>query len=485
MGYQTENAFGNLFFNQPVAIVSAPGDDGRLFIVEKPGVIQVITNLAQPNKTVFLNISSPVVDTGEAGLLGLAFHPDWKNNGYFYVFYTLNTNTLGGSGLHDRVSRFQIDPVNPNLALVGSEQPFITQYDQQDNHNAGDLHFGPDGYLYVSTGDEGSGADFYRNSRTITKDFFSAILRIDVDRTPGTLEPNPHPAVHLDAQSTAYYSIPADNPFVGATTFNGQPIDPANVRTEFWAVGFRNPWRMSFDPVTGLLYCADVGEGRKEEVNVISRGGDYGWEYREGFDLFVDGDGDDTIPQGVQFVDPIVDYPRFAGLLIPGGRAQGRSVTGGVVYNGDRLSQLDGFYVFGDFAEHRIFALRYNKSTGQAEELQQLTTATSPVGFGIDPTNGDVLIARYGGRVDRLIYLSTPTGGGAIPGTLSTTGAFSDLSTLSPQPGIVSYDINVPFWSDHAEEVTLVCHPRSCGHDDFRSSRQLDISRWYRVDKTL
>lgn len=452
-GYQTVNAFGNLTFTRPVVIVQQPGETNRLFIVEQAGNIYVVTNLATPTKTLFMNLTSRVryVDN-EEGLLGMAFHPDWRNNGYFYLFYTTDVTTTQGTGRHDRLARFEIDPGNPDAGLAASEFPLISQWDRDWNHNGGDVHFGPDGYLYVSTGDEGGGGDNRNNSRFINKNFFSAILRIDVDRKPGSLEPNPHPAVHTDGQGQAYYSIPVDNPFIGATSFNGQDIDPNTVRTEFWAVGLRNPWRMSFDAATDILYCADVGQGLWEEVDIIVKGGDYGWEYREGLHAYVDGDGNNDVPAGVTLIDPIAEYPHNSGPSIPSGIAQGNSITGGVVYNGDRLAQLTGFYVFGDAGSSRIFALRYNPDTGRAESFQQLTTASQPVAFGIDPSNGDVLIVRLGGTVSRLIYSNDPVTGGPLPLQLSQTGAFSELSTLSPQPGIVPYELNVPFWSDHAHK---------------------------------
>ncbi len=453
-GYQVVDTLGGLTFNRPVAVAQQPGETNRLFIVEQAGNIYVITNLAAPAKTLFMNLTSRVrYVNNEEGLLGMAFHPGWETNRNFFLFYTTDVTTSQGTGRHDRLARFEIDPANSSAGLPLSEFPLISQWDQDWNHNGGDLHFGPDGYLYVSTGDEGGGGDTYDNSRFINKDFFSAILRIDVDRKFGSLEPNAHPAVHTDPQGQAYYAIPADNPFIGATSFNGSPIDPNTVRTEFWAVGLRNPWRMSFDPATGLLYCADVGQNAREEVNIIEGGRDYGWKYKEGFIDHAGGIPANTVQES-DLTPPIIDYPRAtsASTAIPGGHAQGTSITGGVVYNGDRFSQLKGHYVFGDFGSSRIFALRYDAETGQVQDFQQLTSATTPAAFGIDPSNGDALIARLGGTVSRLVYSSDPVTGDPLPLLLSQTGAFSDLATLATQPGIVPYDLNVPFWSDHAHK---------------------------------
>ncbi len=158
-GFALSTAFPRLNFAAPLAIVSPPHETNRLFIVEKAGRIRAITNLAEPNLTVFLDISSKVNPMSEGGLLGLAFHPAYQTNRQFFVFYTLDTTTGAGTGFHNRLARFEIDPANPNRALPASEVPLITQFDQAGNHNAGDLHFGPEGYLYVSLGDEGGGGD--------------------------------------------------------------------------------------------------------------------------------------------------------------------------------------------------------------------------------------------------------------------------------------------------------------------------------------
>src|SRR5688572_3264716 len=276
-GIGISNAFAGVVFTNPICIATAPGETNRLFILERGGRVTVITNLAAPTRHLFMDISSRVITGGEQGLLGIAFHPNYRDNRYFYLFYSLTTTTAAGSGSHQRVSRFEISAANTNAGVAGSEVPLITQFDQESNHNGGDLHFGSDGYLYISLGDEGAQNDARNNSQQIDKDFFSGILRIDVDRRSTNLPPNPHPALMNDTD----YFVPADNPVVGATHFNGILITNT-LRTEFWATGMRNPWRMSFDRVTDTLYVGDVGGGAREEVNVVVGGGNYGWAYREG-----------------------------------------------------------------------------------------------------------------------------------------------------------------------------------------------------------
>jgi uncharacterized repeat protein (TIGR03806 family) len=429
--YSTEAAFPGLLFDSAVALSTPRGETNRLFVVEKGGRIYVLNNLAAPTKSLFLDISGRVNPAGEGGLLGLAFHPGYQSNGLFFVYYTLNTTTSAGTGFHDRVARFETSPSDPNQALPDSEAPLITQFDEADTHNGGDLHFGPDGYLYVSLGDEGGGNDSFGNTHFITQDFFAGILRLDVDQKPGSLPPNPHPAV------SGNYSVPADNPFVGATSFDGVAIDPGQVRTEFWAVGLRNPWRFSFDAVTGWLYCGDVGEGQREEVNVIVKGGHYGWSYREGR-LTANGEP----PPGVTLAEPILDFAHGSGDF------NGNAITGGLVYHGAGLAQLDGDYVFGDYMTGNIWAQRYDGTN--VSNLRRLTSLVGVAAFGVDPSNQDILMTLPWpfGEIHRLVYRdssATP-----LPERLSDTGAFSSLDTLQPQPGIVAYDINTPFWSDHA-----------------------------------
>ncbi len=437
-GYTTENAFGNLSFTSPVAIVSPPDETNRLFIVEQGGRIAVITNLAAPTRTVFLDISSRVQYRigEEEGLLGLAFHPDYSINRYFYVFYTTPSTR------YNRVARFEVDPGNPNRALANSEQILINQFDEAPNHNGGDLQFGRDGYLYVSLGDEGGGGDTYQNGQRIDKDFFSGILRIDVDKRPSSILPNPHPANTNNAQATFNYAIPADNPFVGATSFNGRPVESAKVRTEFWAVGLRNPWRMSFDPVTGFLYCGDVGQSSREEVDVIIKGGNYGWADSEG--SYRPSPGAPVIP-AVPFIQ---EYTRGSGAN------QGTCVTGGLVYRGAKYSELYGDYIFGDYVSGNIWKMRYEIENGVTNitPFSRIAVDVYISAFGTDPSNGDILLADQSEHtIKRLVRASSS--GTQFPPTLADVGAFSNLQDLSPHAGIVPYSINVPFWSDYAHKT--------------------------------
>ena len=446
-GYRFTDAFPSLTVTSPVVITAPRGESNRLFIVEQAGRVVVITNLARPTRTVFLDLTRSTLSGGEQGLLGLAFHPDYARNGRFFVFRTLNWTPPGGtSQRYDRLSRFQVRPDQPNAADPDSEVMLFQERDEASNHNGGDLHFGPDGYLYVALGDEGGANDQYSNGQRIDRDFFAGILRIDVDPVPGSRLPNPHlPLASSTNFVTANYAIPSDNPYVGATTFNGRAVNTNTLRTEFWAVGLRNPWRFSFDAAGGELWVADVGQDRWESIFVTRAGANHGWAFREGNAA---GARASATPAGFltnpafNHVPPVHVYGHGSGPT------QGNSVTGGLVYRGRRLAQLHGAYVFADYVSGNVWALW--RQTGAGPRVQRLTGQGGISAFGMDPRNGDLLAAAHSGnRLLRLTYSTTFTGE-PLPPTLADTGAFSDLATLAPAPGVVSYEINHPFWSDGA-----------------------------------
>lgn len=440
---QLVNALPGLTFSQPLDLVSPPGDNRRLFVVEKTGALKLVpdTTAAAPTQSVFLNLPTLLSSRGETlatsseqGLLGLAFHPAYATNRQFYVFYSV-TKTDGLA--YQRVSRFLAQSANPALADTATELVLIEQRDEAGNHNGGGLAFGPDGYLYISLGDEGGQNDQYNNSQRIDRDFFSAIARIDVDRRPGSLAPNVHAAIIRDA-GVARYAVPPDNPWVGATSFNGAAVTASAVRTEFWAVGLRNPWRFSFDPANGELWCADVGQNLYERIDLIVRGGNYGWAFREGANP---GPKSASAPAGFTYRTPLYEYVHGSGTF------QGNSVTGGIVYRGSRLPGLDGAYLFGDYVSGHIWSLR-RPAGGGAPQVARIAGEGGVVAFGRDPANGDPLLADIDGS--RILRLVASDAADNFPRTLSATGLFASLSDLSPAPGLLPYGVNVPFWSDHA-----------------------------------
>ncbi len=456
-----EDAFPGVSFSEPVAVRSAPGDSRRLWVCEKTGDLELIPDVtaASPGKVLFLNVDGIVnarsgesfTTTSECGLLAAAFHPDYADNGWFFTVYDLLINGTR----HQRLSRW-IDPdPSDNTAAGATEQVLIEQTNVQPNHNGGDLHFGPDGYLYMSWGDEGAQNDSIGNSQHIDGQFWSSIIRIDVDLEDGVpddgnLPPNPHPSVVLH-DGAALYEVPADNPWAAASSFNGRSIapagdiDPADVRTEFYAVGFRNPWRFSFDPVTGDLICGDVGQDQREEITLVTLGSNHGWSWREGD---IPGSRAGQLIDGAGEGDATLTEPLYA-YAHGNGEFQGNSVTGGVVHRGDRVASLYGHYLFADFNSGNVWSWIDDPDIGPT--VERILGEANIAAFGTDPSNGDTLAVDYGdGRLLRIVDQDVDDG---FPRHLADTGMFSDLSdsaNLVPNPGLVPYDVNLRFWTDDA-----------------------------------
>lgn len=447
VGYELEDlAPGDI--GHAVALVSPPGDS-RLFVVDRVGIIRVIDDLSDPEPRVFLDIRDRVESGfGEEGLLGLAFHPQFSTNGLFFVFYTrLNSNP---EVVHDdTLARFSLSGADPTVGDPTSETILIRQPGDQwsRNHNGGDLHFAADGFLYVSLGD---GEDRW-GSQEIDGDFRGAMLRLDVDGLPDSLAPNAHPA------SIGNYWIPSDNPFIGATSYHGSSVNPSEVRTEFFALGLRNPWRFSIDSVSGQILLGDVGDDSAEEINLIESGQNYGWPYREGFESKMG-----TPPVGAVLLDPIHAHGRDGGL----------SVIGGFIYRGTQYPELNGRYVFTDWGNGDIRALVPNGQNPVSSELLASSFGFGPTAFGPDPRDGEILVAH--GSIRKLIR-SSEEPGEAVPATLSATGAFSNLTSMTPNAGIVSYGINVPFWSDDAEKSRWFSIPNTDLDIDFRENSPFDF----------
>lgn len=440
-GFGVTNAFPNLTFDRPVVLTSPPGETNRLFVVEKSGRVMVIPDLRAPTASVFLDVSQTTYTSMEGGLLGLAFHPQFAQNGRFFIYRVSQP-----AGFRDELIEFKCDPPSSLSVDPASAKVLFSQRDASDTHNAGDLKFGPDGYLYLSLGNDGPlPPDTHDTPQAIDKGLFGGIIRIDVDGRPGNLAPNPHSSIING------YSIPQDNPFVGATSFNGAAVDPAQVRTEFYAVGMRNPWRFTFDPFTGNLISGDVGEGATEEINIIRKGGNYGWPFMEGTRVAIP----DGLPDGLEL--PAYSYPHSVGLF------GGRVVIGGLVYSGKEFPWLVGKYLFTDYDSGNIWAMDLSVPNPAPVWLAAHAGVSA---FGIHPANGGILLANHLlGQIDRLIYQDPSLAG--IPPTLRDLGAFADLKTLQPNASLIPYDVVNPLWSDGAFKQRWIDSTRAQGHVDF------------------
>jgi glucose/arabinose dehydrogenase len=311
---------------RPILLTNAGDGSDRVFVPTQQGVVHVFPNDRKAKQTtIFLDLSDRVVfneKTQDEGLLGLAFHPKFKRNGEFFVFYTTKK-----AKLTNVLSRFKVRKDDPAHADPDSEEVLIRFTKPSWNHDGGTVCFGPDGYLYVTHGDGGFQMDPYDNGQNL-QSFMSKVLRIDVDHQ----------------EDGKNYAIPKDNPLVGRT----------DARPEIWAYGFRCIWRMAFDNATGVLWAADVGQDLYEEIDLIRRGGNYGWNRREGLHPF----GPRGQGAGKEFIDPIWEYRHDAGVCI----------IGGCVYRGKRLPELQGYYVYADYSNGKLFALRYDPKLGRVVE---------------------------------------------------------------------------------------------------------------------
>jgi glucose/arabinose dehydrogenase len=343
------NAFSSLTFSKPLDLQSPQDGTNRIFVAEKGGVIKSFDNI-DSTKVVFtfLDISNKTATASELGLLGFAFHPDYSTNGFLFVTYTPSESLAV-------VSRFKVSETDANVVDESSETIILEIAQPNTNHNGGQLAFGADGYLYIASGDGGGAGDPDANAQNL-ETLLGKILRIDVNNQDAGLN----------------YAIPTDNPFV----------ENENARGEIYAYGLRNPWRFSFDNQTNTIWAADVGQDELEEIDLIEKGGNYGWNILEGSSCYQETECDAT-----DLIVPLYEY---------GHSNNDKSVTGGYVYRGNALPNLKGYYIYGDFISGRIWAL---DQAGNNKLL--LETGLNISSFGIDENN-ELYMCSFDGKIYKL-----------------------------------------------------------------------------------
>ncbi|NUN12127.1 MAG: PQQ-dependent sugar dehydrogenase [Myxococcales bacterium] len=406
-------AFPNLTFSKAVQLATPMDGTGRLFVVEQGGLIKVFSNeVAATQADVFLDVTDWTSSFGEQGLLGMAFHPRYVSNGWFYVNYTTK-----GDG-DTVIARFEVSKDDPNKADPASQQIVLTIEQPYANHNGGQILFGPDGYLYIGMGDGGAGGDPKGHGQD-TKTLLGAMLRIDVD--------NP--------QGGKPYGIPADNPFA--------KLDDGS-KPEIFAWGLRNPWRFSFDRLTGTLWAGDVGQDNVEEVDVIELGKNYGWNTMEGTACYKPAVG--CKKEGLML--PVAEYTHAE---------VGESITGGYVYRGKGVPSLYGSYVYGDFVTSQVLIWKVGEQSPPV--AGSLKAPGNIAAFGEDEA-GELFVVTYQNGIHRFVENDVQPKADDFPQLLSETGCFDDLVTMKPAAGVLPYSIQSPLWSDGARKQRYVVLPK-------------------------
>lgn len=398
--------------NQPIALIAYPGPSNRVLVAERPGQIVLVANAAVTTpKKLALDLSGKISVNGEGGLLGVALHPQFPQQPKLYVHYT----TKGV--FTSIVSQFTLSATTPDTFDLGSEVVLLSVPQPFSNHNGGQIAFDVQGHLLVGLGDGGSAGDPLgagQNGQTL----LGKILRIDVNH----------------AENGKNYAIPKDNPFVASKT----------VLPEIWALGMRNPWRFSVDPLTGQLWVGDVGQNKYEEIDIVEKGQNYGWNTMEGAHCYKPAVGCDTTGLAL----PVLELPH----------GEAKSITGGYVYRGKLFAGLYGRYVFGDYATKRFWAATSDsKGVWQAQLL--LASNFSVASFGTDRDGELFALQLFPSAVARVEAVA-PGGAAAVPPPkLSQTGCFASLQPLTPADGLLPYQLNAPLWSDGASKQRWIVLP--------------------------
>jgi len=407
-------------FSKPVVLLQSPVDTNRWYVGEQSsGLIKTFLSSDSATST-FANLSGLIsTAANEMGLLGVAFHPDYANNGYVFIYYSA-PKTSGGAEVHHQSVIVRYTATNDTTLNMSSGLEILRIDQPAGNHNGGNIAFGADGFLYIGMGDGGGSNDQYNNSQDITS-YLGKMLRINIDQTNGAIN----------------YTSPADNPYVGITGLD-----------EIYASGLRNPWRWSFDKLNNDLILGDVGQSAREEIDFITNGGNYGWPCFEGS---LSGSNSTTsCTQQSDYDAPLYEYPR----------GDGKSVTGGFIYRGSAIPDLYGTYIYSDYFPSPIWGIADPGGTNQANStlLSGGVIASTYVSTFAEDADGELYITSFlNGRVYRLDPGSDVTGN--FPTQLSATGCIDSISPLQMASGLVPYEINAPFWSDGAVKTRWMALP--------------------------
>jgi uncharacterized repeat protein (TIGR03806 family) len=405
--YSFDPAYNNLFLttDRRTGFKQIPGADDVWFLADRAGrIIRFAAETDINSSTDVLDISDRISLSGERGLLGFAFSPNFASDGAIYVSYT--------TASHTRISRFiSSDGGQTFPSSVANEQVILEHIQATNFHNGGDLHFGPSGYLYLSLGDDGTAS----NAQDIS-DIRGSLIRID---------PNSDDNLAIDASFTVReYAIPPDNPLIGTP----------GARPEIYAYGFRNPWRFSIDSETGDVWLGDVGEADVEEIDLIVSGGNFGWPHKEGTDCF------ETMPcDSTDWIDPVIEYRHDEGI----------SVIAGYVYRGANFPELAGRLIFSEWSTGVTWALSFDPLTGLSSRVEIGNVGAFGVVSWGQANDGEIFAVK-----DGFPKLSASAGGGAqtFPQKLSETGCVVVADPTQKASGLIPYDINTPLWSDNAEK---------------------------------
>jgi uncharacterized repeat protein (TIGR03806 family) len=408
--YRLARAFPQVTFKEPVFIAQDPLSD-RLFVVEYAGrIYSFLPSDPTGKKDLFLDLGR--------GISAFSFHPKYKENGQIFVFSHADLNAGPRKGQMSQIYRFQLDPASNPPRIAPASKTIIVEW-PSGGHNGGEAIIGPDGYLYVSTGDGTSGSDVNNSGQNLT-DLHAVMMRLDVE--------------HPDAGRN--YGIPKDNPF----------INTPNARPEIWAYGYRNPWRFSFDPQTGLPWVGDVGQDIWEMIEISHKGSNHGWSVREGSHPFHPKAAKGPTP----FTNPIVEHHH----------TECRSITGGYVYQGNKFPELKGAYIYGDYEYGKMWGLRYDSKAKKVtwhKEFLDSDVKISSFGVGRD---GSFYALDYGrGEIFQLERRPPDAPRPAFPRKLSQTGLFAQVKGHKTAPGVIPYTINAPFWSDGAHKERFLAMP--------------------------